>query len=400
MEFLNKNYILLLLSQLLNTFSGLFFNVVIIILVYNKTNSVSNSTLVLIITTIAAIISGIFNSFYIDDISYKKIMFFANLINGISLLLFMLFIKYNGINLMYIYLLTFILSFVNGAYSPSRLATVALIVKKDLLVKANGIFVSIIQIMQTTGWIIAFPITDLLGVDYSILFVSICYILSSFSILGMNMQKSKNINKKNVFSIKKITDGIEPFFEHKLLKSITIMDIIENFANVIWMPTFLLAFTTKILNASENWWGYQGSAFFLGLILGGILVSKYSYIVDNSTRKSLIYSSFLVFCITLVYVFNKNVYYATFLSFLIGIPAQLRNVLQESLIQKSTDSKVIARVFSFRDILLQVTYLISLFIASRIADKYGIKSVFIYGTIVYLITTLFATISPSIRKYR
>ncbi|VWL85740.1 hypothetical protein [Oceanivirga miroungae] len=76
----------------------------------------------------------------------------------------------------------------------------------------------------------------------------------------------------------------------------------------------------------------------------------------------------------------------------LGILAQLRNVIKESLIQKSTYKNVMARVFSFRNILLKLIYFTSLFIASIIADK--------YVTIVYLLTTLFAIISPSIRKYR
>lgn len=72
------------------------------------------------------------------------------------------------------------------------------------------------------------------------------------------------------------------------------MDACESIANVIWTQTFLLLFTTSFLGLSEKWWGFQGAAYFVGSILGGVISIWYSKDIAKLGGKVIFLSSFLV----------------------------------------------------------------------------------------------------------
>ncbi|WAA12953.1 MFS transporter [Fervidibacillus halotolerans] len=129
------------------------------------------------------------------------------------------------------------------------------------------------------------------------------------------------------------------------------------------------------------------------------MTAKYSLKIKQLGGKVLIYASLAVAIITLVYGLNSFALLAVIYSFLIGIPSQVRNVIQESLIQEYADRRVLGRVFAVRNIILQSIYIIALVAGSYLADKIGMVNIFLIGAFIYTFVALYAFMSSTIRNF-
>lgn len=306
-----------------------------------------------------------------------------------------------NINIYYFYFFTFILNIINSIYKPARLAIIPHIIEKDKLLRTNSILVTISQIFQSTSWLFVIPLVEFLKIRYTIYLIATSYLISTICILYIKeniiyekkekIQSSTHINIYEIFKL---------LVKNKIIRAITIMDIIENFGNVVWLQPFLLAFTLKILKVDSKWWGYQGSSYFIGVIFGSIILAKYSNIFRKNIGKTLILTSFFVFLTAFIYSLNTIAILAVIYSFFVGIPSQVRNIIQETLIQEYSDKDVLARIFSVRNIILQISYILSIFIGSYISDKIGIKSTFILASIIYLSIAIYAILSPTLKNFK
>lgn len=399
MKNINQNFLLILVSQIFNTFAGILFNVAIISYVYETTSSVAGSTLVLVISTIATIVGGFIAGNVLDKIQHKKVMFLSDVFCSITILGLAITVSYIGLNVYLIYTTTFIINLISSFFLPARSAIVPTIVNKIDLVRANGLLVSTIQIVLTAGWVIAVPILSIFGMPLIIYIICLGYLFSGLLIKYLNVEHDVAIEDSTSSFFLQFIKGVTPIWNNKVVRSITIMDALETFANIIWVPTFLLSFTIEILNSSEEWWGFQGAAYFLGLIIGGFLSAKYSNKLRLLGGKVLIFSSFSVAFITFAYGLNSIAVLAVVFSLLVGMPYQMRNVLQESLIQEHTNQAVLGRVFAARRVILQVFYALALILGSLLADKIGVAQVFIIGGVIYTLVAIYAISSPTIRKF-
>ena len=122
------------------------------------------------------------------------------------------------------------------------------------------------------------------------------------------------------------------------------MDLTETAANIIWTQSFMLAFTTKMLHSESEWLGYQTSFYFIGSIVGGSAVLLLLRTFSQNAGKVIIVSSLTVAIASLIYTFNTSPILALLINFVIGFPYQIRDVMQQSLIQEKADNKTIGRV--------------------------------------------------------
>lgn len=396
----NTNFNLLLISQVFNAFGGLLLSVAVISVVYTATSSIASASFVLVLNTIASIVGGFFASNFLDRISHKKIMVFSDLFSCLLVFLLVLIVSSIGMNIIVVYITTFLTTFISSFFIPAKSAIVTDIVQKDQLIRANSLLVSVIQITTTAGWIIAIPIVLTFGPIGSISFISITYLISTFLIVLLSIEEKveKDFSLGSSF-INNFKDGFNTFKKNKVVRSITIMDIAEAFANIVWASTFLLSFTIEILHSSKEWWGYQGAAFLIGSIVSGLITAKYANQIRRFGGKVIIYSSLGVALITYAYGFNTISIIALVISFFTGIPYQLRNIVQESLLQEYTEKNILGRVFAVRNILIQTFYAFALFFGSFLADNIGVVNVYILAGIIYTLVAVYAFSSPVIRKF-
>ncbi len=58
-------------------------------------------------------------------------------------------------------------------------------------------------------------------------------------------------------------------WNHPLLRRVTLMDLTEMFAGVIWIAAISMVFVTEVLHQSTEWFGYINAGYYLELSSAG-----------------------------------------------------------------------------------------------------------------------------------
>jgi hypothetical protein len=390
---LSKSFLKFLTAQVFIILAGILLDMVLILFVYQMSQSLFDTSMILVVGSISRILGSILLSNIFDKISAKWIMLGALIAKVLIILLLICTYRY-----IYLVLISkFLLSLLDSAISPAQGVLLADIIKEDRI-RLNGIFYTVIQVFQTATWTFGIPFVLFLNP-----FAAFCVIILMITISLWLLKKidTKDRVQTNLLPyFERLKQGWYDLFHITELWNITIMDTFESIANVIWTQTFLLFFTTSFLNLSEEWWGFQGAAYFVGSIVGGIISIRYSKYISQLGGKVIFFSSLLVAILTGIYAFNKVAFLALVINFFIGIPYQIRDLVQQSLIQEKSPTYSIGRVFSLRQLILTITSSGSLAIFSYLSSRIGIQAVYMIATIIYAIVTIWILLNRKIIKFK
>ncbi|MHB9781751.1 MFS transporter [Streptococcus sp. 10F2] len=389
---LDKLFLEFLAGQLLIVLTGILLDMVLILFVYQMSQSLFETSVILIVGSVARVLGSILLSNIIDKISAKWVMI-GTLI--LKILIICLLAVFYG-NIYVVFLIKFLLSFLDSAISPAQGVLLAEITDDDRI-RLNSIFYTVIQIFQTATWTLGIPIVLILKP-----FMTFCLILMML-FLSMILTKSIDIVDKiqssSLSYIERLKQGWEDLFRIPELWNITIMDTCESIANVIWTQTFLLFFTTSFLGLTEKWWGFQGAAYFVGSIVGGIISIKFSSNIARLGGKIIFFSSLLVAILTGIYAINTISILALMINFFIGIPYQIRDLVQQSLIQDNSPDYSIGRIYTLRQLILTITSSSSLLIFSYLSSRIGIQLIYLIAAVIYFSISIWIFFNKKIMKF-
>lgn len=389
---MNQSFIKFLISQVLTILAGVLLDMALILFVYQKSQSLFETSMILVISSVAKILGSILLSNLFDKLSAKGIMVGTSLCK--IFLIMVLAVTYTSIPT--VLLMTFLLSFIGSALSPAQGVLLAHIAMDDR-VRLNGIFYTVIQIFQTAIWTLGIPVVLVLK-PFVVFYLIIILLLLSIVLLRQIDVKDR-VQADSLSYRKRVRQGWDDLFHIAELRNVTIMDTCESIANVIWTQTFLLFFTTSFLGLPEEWWGFQGAAYFVGSILGGIISIRYSKAVSRLGGKVIFGSSLLVAILTGIYAFNKIAWFALVINFLIGIPYQTRDLVQQSLIQENSPTYSVGRIFTLRQLILTITSSSSLLIFSYLSSQIGIQSIYLIAAFIYSAVTIWIFLNRKIMNF-
>ncbi|PLR92839.1 hypothetical protein [Bacillus sp. T33-2] len=124
------------------------------------------------------------------------------------------------------------------------------------------------------------------------------------------------------------------------------MDILEGIASGIWIGGITLVFVKEVLNKGEQWWGFINTSYYAGSILGRILITLFSIKLQKHLIKGIIISSFIVSILVLVYAINTNAWIALVLVVMMGPFYQLRDISQQTYIQKVIVDDTLSKLYA------------------------------------------------------
>ncbi|GGI00535.1 MFS transporter [Mammaliicoccus vitulinus] len=397
-SYFSSNFYKLLLAHIFTNMGEVIFNVTIITLIYSQTGSVFGSTLVIVISMLAKLIGSYFGSnFIFPKYRIRNILIVTELLRIVFIIIFIILTPIHHFdNIPLLFILVFLINISNSFFAPGRLALMPALIEKNKLILGNSWFSISNQLTQTVGWAIAVPIVNILGNVTSIYVYIILFILSLLLIVFITSDnKDSNDDEKTNFRI-----SLKFIKENKIIREITVIDLLETSANIIWMPTFLLSFTLEVLKESENVWGFQGSAYTLGSFLGSIFLIRFNKKFTQFGGYSIILSALIVFILTMVYSINTIAIIAIIVCFLDGPAYQIRDTVQKTILQTEIPLEKQSSIYSTINTFLFGSYIISLLLGSYLADIFGIRWVFIVAGLLYFLSTLVAFYSKRIRNYK
>lgn len=226
--FKNRNFLSLWGSQVTSLLTINLLNFLVIVRVFEQTNSTIASSFIWVAYSIPAIIVGPFAAAAVDIYDRKKILVTSNFIQAVIVLLYaFLFKKYLYLS----YGVIALYSLINQLYVPAETAFLTKVVSKKHLVSANSIFF----VSQQSATIIAFGLAGLLseaiGFQLTTLLAATFLFLAFFATTLL----PKDENKHDIHEL-----NIEDKVVHFLLTMKEGITFIRSNANILYPFLFLV----------------------------------------------------------------------------------------------------------------------------------------------------------------
>lgn len=274
-----KSFLALWSSQFLSQVAIHTLNFLVILIVFEETGSTLATSIVWLVNILPAIIIGPFAAAFVDLVDKRTLLLLTNALQAIILALFSFFYS------QYIFLaygIVLLYSLLNQLYVPSEVASLPVIVKKNHLAEANGLFLASYQIALVLGSGLSGVMGELLGYQSGFLIAAGCLTVAFLAILNLPKIQTKrrfkiqNNLKQNIYEYgQDVYEGFLYIRNNKdiWLPFITIAGLQASLA-VIFVN--LPAIANDIVKINPN---YSGIAVVgpagLGAALGIFLTPKY-----------------------------------------------------------------------------------------------------------------------------
>lgn len=251
-----------------------------------------------------------------DVWSRQWLLFSANSLRGLVLILFgVLFHYYTSSAL--IYLLMGVLGLCLSVSMPAGTALIREIVTSDQLLYANSMLNIVFEASFAIGMALVGLIIVLIGVPNTLIVTGAIFFCSTIAIMFVRVPQTNPVSVNLLFRlIDDFISGISYLMHHKKL---IVIYCVQLLLLVIFMttPVLLAPFAKNILHASVAQFGRIEAALSIGIVCGGIFAPWVA-------KRLGLYRSFIFLSLSLVIFFvwfavNRHVIGAELLYFLIGI---------------------------------------------------------------------------------
>ncbi|MCY7941138.1 MFS transporter [Bacillus inaquosorum] len=399
MQFLhNKNVFALLLSQSLQSLAGVLVTIVLMVRVYQMTDSVFLAGLVLSFMSFASIAASFCISPVLRNLGFKKVLAFANLLRAVFTILIAYSVSHHGQVFFWITLLfVFCFSFAGAFFQPARFALLPIIVPKEQYVKANGVISLSNQLFLTAGWGLGGLLTYAVPFEL-VVGAAIClFVLSGVSISLLHINEEETDEKAETASARSIWKDLMII---PVVRDITVMDMIEALAGSVWSSAILLAFTAAVLHETEVWWGMFNASYFIGAIVGSVIAICFSAFFEQNIGYAIMFSSLVMSALTLLFSFSPIPFLCALACAAMGPFYQVRDICQETVLQEAIPEQKRIGIMAAKNAILTPWSGITYSIMGLVADAAGAKTAFITAGVLYGMTFLIALAQPRLLHYK
>jgi len=380
---LGKDFLFLLLSNAISSFGDWVQKVALTIYFFKITGSAFDVSLYFLLTSLPDVVLAPFIGIIIDKYNKKKLLVISELVQGI-LVVFLLFIN-TKIWLMIIILITSIFKYVSIIGNQS---IVPEIVDEQNLIRANSLIRMSSSSMRILGPALAGILTSLFSIKMIFAFNSLTFFVASglYSLIKYIYVYQKSNEKKDVENAhnqyNEYFQCIRYFIKNKVVFYTTLLLSIALFVSSP-INVLVIKFIMQEFN-NEFTYGIFISAMGIGYICGGVLLN----IFDNIRSKFKILSSIIfIDGIINLLIIKSNEYSIIILALSLGIISCIFNVLDETIVQEYTFSDYRGRVFSIHNILLDTSYLLSIFLGGIVLMWTNLKALYILSGFVLMLSS-------------
>ena len=299
-----------------------------------------------------------------------------------------LYLKAETMNLLVLYCLVALISFLDGCSEPISRALIPKYVEKHRLVKANGIFNSMLQTVNIGSWAIGTSLLLVFSVHQLVLLDSFLF-LSASIVLAFLPRTTREKNEKQPLG-HQLFIGWRWIMKDPLVRVIVGMDMLESIANTAWVSAIVLVFVREVMQAPDAWWGYINATYFVGALLGSALVMRFSERFDKNKRTAIVMGAVLGGLITVAVALSGDRFLILGLSILIGLFSQIKNIPQASLIQQKVAADRLVAIYAASGILNSGVFALFTLLMGQVADVFDVRWVFVLSGSLLLLVGLIA----------
>lgn len=389
----NQSFRFLWIGQSMANLGDVFYIVGIISVLYTLTESPFALALVPFINMFGRFISGMISPWLLNRFPLKTLLVYSQVCKTALLVVLSILLIFETTSGLFIILL-FVgsIAFLDGWAAPASHAMLPRLVPKEQLVKANSFFSIISETVNLGGWAlggIAVALTSGQFVIFGTVGLYIIATLMMFGIYDPTPFRKKEVEGKRS---SELTEGWQIIWRNPLFRSLHVIIIFEAIANVVWIASILYIFVSEVLGQTEAWWGYINTAFFLGMIIGGVICSRFVRGIENNLKRLLILFSFGISVVTLLFGVTSIPWIAILLVIGNGIVQQVKGIVTETMLQKSATTEELPKIYAVQSALISLLFGISSLSFGAIAELWDVRITFILAAILLGLGALFALI--------
>ncbi len=336
----------------------------------------------------------------VDRWNRRMVMLFADAITALATAVLIYLVWVGTLQIWHIYLLMLVRSSAGSFHMPAMLSSTSLMVPEKQLTRVQGLnqllqgLINIAAPMLGALLIEFLPLHIVLAVDVATAALAILP-LFLINIPQPEVDPSQMEEKISVWRDMRL--GFRYVWQWVGLRNIIFLAVV---INLISLPaiTLMPLLVKKEFSGGALEIASMQSSWAVGFLVGGILLS-----VWGGFRRKILTATLAMFGTAIGFLLVGVAHNFAFQVALAGIfVAGLMNVLINgpafALLQSVVDADMQGRVLSLVISLANAMTPIGLAIAGPFADKTGVNTMFIFASIVFVISALFTLINPDLRN--
>ncbi|OAZ50349.1 MFS transporter [Paenibacillus polymyxa] len=392
-------------SQTISNAADIIYMLSVVVLVFSSSNSLMTTILIPLFRLSAQVISGLVAPIVLGRFRLTQVLLFSQFGQFIifTLLLLYLWIVPEQRSFLFIFVMVFGMSFLDGWTNPARNALVPRLATGEGLMRANGMVAVSDQVVKCAGWALSGMIVAWLGSLNTLAISSCCYLVAvtvtSFIRDPLDQRESNPESpesstdavkpaKEKGSHWKELGEGWKIIWHNRRIRSLMIVDSVDSIGGVSWLGVFILAYVSQVLHRDASWWGFMNASFFSGTILGGLIVVG---LVKRLQKNSFLYmlGALLVYVlITIVFALNTIPVAALVLFAVSGLPVQMAGIIRRTLLQTSAPPAQLPKVMAGIDVLTNLAFGLALLFMGWYADRFGMVQVYLLAAAMTTIAVL------------
>ena len=380
----NKDFMKIWLAQLASQLAANLLNFALIIRVFElsantKFANISVSLLVLAFG-VPSIIFAVLAGAYVDHMDRKKVLVITNIIRAVLVLAFLLFES----NLVFVYVMVFIISVASQFFTPAESAALPKLVDKKHLVMANSLFLFTLYSSFILGYSLAGPIISAFGANSVYWATSAAFIVAAILSAGLPKLRAvehgldfKAINHEVFVTVRQTTNKIwrTPSLSFPIA-NLTIGQMMIGIIAVVAPGLAVVLFNQSLAQVSFK----IIVPAALGMIVGAALVGQ---VFKNAHKAKLIIWGISIAVLSLVGIgtvryLNSLPFYSALvigLTFTLGLSNALVGVSAQTLLQEHSSDEERGKIFGTLNMMMNLAAALPVLLAGITADLISPASV-------------------------
>lgn len=364
-----RDFFILWSSQSVSSFGTAMTNFALIIWVYNQKGTASSITLLSICSLVPSILFSFVAGTLADRWDKKRIMLLADLMAAIGTSIVLTLYLTNNLQIWHLYVINFLLSFMNAFQSPASYVATTLLVPKEHYVRVSGLYAfsgSIVTILAPAFGSALFAFGGL----KTVLIIDLATFAVAFTILLVFIRIPKITstaeNVKESF-LKSCTAGVNFLREHSALLRIILFFAFVNFIAKMGSYGILPALILGRTGGSQVSLGIVEAAVGIGTLVGSIAVTLMK--PAKSRIKVIFFTCGISFFLgDFLMSFQRVLPLWVFFAFAGNAPLPFLGANLTAIMRTKVPVEMQGRVFSARDTIQYSTIPIGLLLGGVLAD--------------------------------
>ena len=368
----NRHFLKVWTSQIFSQLTANMLNFVLIVRIYEATQSTVAVGLFLAVYAAPSVFIGLFSGAFIDLMSKRKVLLLTNISQALIVLLYLGI----GDKIWPIYSIVLLYSICDEFFNPAQASSIPALVKKENLPAANSLFLFTLHGSFLIGYSIAGPVIKFFGSTIPFILASLFNLVAAMAVFFLPKDKpQKDLTIETSFDdfVGDIKEGYifiknEPKVLIPIILYVTSQVIIAS--AVVLLPSF--ASDVLLMDIKD-----AGLLLVLpagiGALLGAFLVER---TIQKLGKRLLITSGIFIaslglICLAIVVPKTGIVLIASVLMAILGASMVVVSVPAQTLLQENTPFDVRGRVFGALGAFVSISAVLPLFVVAGLTDIFG-----------------------------